>query len=90
MTLERWATFPKRVQLLHIGAEFERARVWEEAGDAHEMRAALSRAHELIALSSSDAQWGNERAQLSALAAMVEEFIQGARKERVALLYQIL
>lgn len=90
MTLERWATFPKRVQLLHIGAEFERARVWDERGDREEVQKALARADELIALSIRDAKWENEVAQIEALKTMVEEFIRGARKENVAVLYHVL
>lgn len=90
MTAERWATFEKRIQLLNIGAEFERARVWEEKGDMVEVQNALARAMELIKLSLLDPKWKNEIDQLHALRTMVMEFVSGAHKGEAALLYQVL
>lgn len=90
MTLERWKTFQKREQLLFIGSEFERARVWQEEGDNEKFRGALDRALVLINLSLEDEQWQDDREQLIALRSEVEKFQSGENKNRVAVLYQAL
>lgn len=49
MTLERWRTFSEHEQLLFIGSELERARVWQTTSEKN-FKSALERALELIDL----------------------------------------
>ena len=89
MTLDRWTTFPKRQQLLFIGSEFERARVWQEK-QGNEFYSALERAFELIDLALQDPKWKPEILQLLALRAEIAKFYIGERKDKIDYLYQVL
>jgi hypothetical protein len=89
MTSERWKKLSCRDQLLHIGSEFERARVWEEKGDSEEVRNALERALTLIDLSIDDPQWRERRYALWVVRGYVGEFYCGEKKG-VAELYRLL
>ena len=50
MTLERLEKFSEREQLLILGSEFERARVWQNDKNSEEYTGALTRALEIIDL----------------------------------------
>ena len=73
MTQERWNSFKKREQLLFIGSEFERARVWQ-AEDKENFMRALEQALVLIDLTLTDPKWGKETLQLLTLRAEVAQF----------------
>ena len=53
MTSERWQSFDKSQQLLMIGSELERARVWQ-GKDEKSFRGALERGLELVDLTLGD------------------------------------
>lgn len=89
MTIERWKTFSKRDQLLHTGAEFERARVCEQENNPEGRALALGQALELINLSLRDPKWGSERVMLEGLQSEVARF-QDKNPQGVGLLYQML
>jgi hypothetical protein len=89
MILERWQTFSKREQLLHTGAEFERARICEEESNSDGRALALKRALELIHLSLQDSKWRDERAMIETLEKEVKRF-QDYDSHGVALLYQVI
>lgn len=61
MDRERWAKFSFREQLLFIGSELERARVWQEQNDKEKFRSALERALELIDLAIPTSQSAGNR-----------------------------
>ena len=89
MTLNRWKMFQKREQLLFIGSEFERARVWQERGGS-EFLSALERALVLIDLTLDDPKWKNDSFQLLSLRAEVAKFFIGENKNSIEILYQAL
>lgn len=86
MNLPRWHAFAKRTQLLMIGSELMRARVWQ-VGDAEKFESALHRAIELIDCTASDPKWQDSLAALSILKQEIELFIGGKRKDDVFALY---
>ncbi len=63
MNAARWQTLPKRIQLLSIMAELERARTWEQERGA-QFTGALERALDLLDLTFGDPRWKNETLQL--------------------------
>ncbi|MBI2889092.1 MAG: hypothetical protein HYY10_04175 [Candidatus Liptonbacteria bacterium] len=89
-TRERWARFDKHMQLLNIIAELERARVWQEQGNAALYSSALERALELVDFSLDEPKWGRNKLQLLILREEVAKFYCGERKESVAELCRIL
>jgi len=90
MTIERWRTIPKREQLLHIGAEFERARVAEEAHDPGRVRFMLERALALIDFTLDDPKWRGETRMLLGLREEAAKSYIGESKSTVGRLYQLL
>ena len=90
MTSDRWQIFDKRTQLLTIGAEFERARVWETQGDVANVRGALERALFLIDLMLDDPKWRGDLAMLLGLRGAVGRYYVGDETRSVALLSQAL
>jgi hypothetical protein len=90
MTSERWRTIPKREQLLHIGAEFERGRVAEEEHDPDRVRFMLERALALIDLTLGDPKWREETRMLLGLRDEVAKSYLGESKSPVERLYQLL
>jgi len=90
MTPERWHTFSDRLQLLTIGAEFERARVAEEEGDTERIQMALDRALTLIDLTLEDKKWSGRRAMLEGLQSDTTGFRTGETKGTVAVLWRAL
>ena len=90
MTQERWNAFSKRDQLLMIGSEFERARVWEQDQRGKEFLGALERALNLIAFARNDPKWDEEMAQIIGLEEEVKTFQSGNSRREVAILYRML
>lgn len=89
MTLERMRTFSKHDQMLFVGSEFERARVWQH-NDEGKFRGALVRAEELLKLVMKDPKWQEYLPMLEGLLHEVKRFATGAAKESVAILYRAL
>ncbi|MBI2623344.1 MAG: hypothetical protein HYW65_02100 [Candidatus Liptonbacteria bacterium] len=88
-TRERWAKFDKHMQLLNIIAELERARVWQEQGNAPAYLSALERALELIDFSLGEEKWNKSKLQLIILREEIAKLYCGEKKQ-VAELFQIL
>jgi len=89
MTIERLAKFSKHDQLLILGSEFERARVWQNT-DQEKFRLALDRALEIINLLLLDPKWNWELDQLSFLRDEILKFASGENKEEIGVLYRAL
>lgn len=89
MTSERWNGFSKRDQLLFIGSEFERARVWQTE-DKENFKTALEQALALIDLTLQDPKWKLETLRLLTLRNEVARFYVGERKDQVEYLYNAL
>ncbi|MEK7555056.1 MAG: hypothetical protein AAB518_03680 [Patescibacteria group bacterium] len=89
MTEERWHTLTKRVQLLSIGAELERARVWESKKEA-QFRGAIERALGLIDLTIGDPKWRGESLRLIVLRDAVAAHYAGVAKESIKKVYEAL
>ncbi len=89
MTEERWRIIPKREQLLAIGAEFERARVWERKGEV-QFKGALERALTLIDLTIADSKWKAERLQLFVLRDLVAGHYVGTAQGSIRKAYEVL
>lgn len=64
LTPERWATFPLRTRLLHVGTELTRLEHWLERGDAAAAAGCAERARALLDLSVITARPGRERREL--------------------------
>ena len=56
MDSSRWDVFPKNQQLLSIGSELMRAKVWQNQ-DTDKFKLALERGLELIDLCLADPKW---------------------------------
>ena len=89
MQLERWQKFTRREQLLFLGSELERARVWQ-AQDPEKFRSALERALEFIDLSLADSQWRENIYQMLYLRQAIAELYLGQGRYTVAELYAAL
>lgn len=77
MKIERWQTFQKRDQLLHIGAAILRASHWQGKDDKL-FRLSLEEALKLADLCIQDNKWQDE----------LEKFSSDERQENVKILYQ--
>lgn len=89
MELSRWEKFNKREQLLAIGSEFMRARVWQ-GKDQEKFLSALERALELIDLTLSDSKWKNNLRMLLGLREEVGKFYIAKRTDDISILYNAL
>ena len=89
MTRERWNTFSKREQLLFIGSELERARVWQ-GNDLDAFRSALARARALLDLTLEDSKWSENAFLIVVLRDEVDKFSNGSRKDSIQILYRAL
>lgn len=89
MDQSRWENFDKRQQLLTIGAEFMRARVWQ-GKDKNNFLSALERALELIDLTISDKRWRNNLPMILGLREAVAEFYVFKRTDDISFLYNVL
>lgn len=89
MTLDRWTKLSRREQLFSIGAEFERARVWQGKDEAL-FKGALERALVLIDLTLETKLTPAELRQFLALRNEVGQFYVGERVDNVAVLSNAL
>ena len=89
MELNRWKNFTKRKQLLTIGAEFMRAKIWQ-GKDQEKFLLALERALELIDLMIQDAKWRDNIRMLLGLREEVGKFYIAKRTDSISLLYNAL
>jgi len=89
MDINRWKNFTKRQQLLTIGAEFMRAKVWQ-GKDKNNFLSALERALGLIDLAISDEKWRENILMLLRLREEVAKFYIFQRTDDVSLLYNAL
>jgi len=89
MDQNRWNDFSKREQLLTIGAEFMRAKVWQQKSRQN-FSLALERALELIDLTISDEKWKDNLSMLFVLRGIVAEFYIFKRQEDISFLYNAL
>jgi hypothetical protein len=80
MNLNRWKNFTKRQQLLTIGSEFMRAKVWQEK-DREKFLLALERALGLIDLTLSDEKWRSSLQMILVLREEVAKFFIAQRKD---------
>ena len=80
MDINRWKNFTKRQQLLTIGSEFVRAKVWQEK-DQEKFRLVLERALELIDLTLSDKKWRDNLQMILILREEVAKFFIAQRKD---------
>lgn len=89
MTLERWKQFSKRQQLLFVGSELERARVWQKE-DEEKFKGALERGIELVDLMILDQQWKDGLPMILKLREEMAKFHAGGNKTDIKALYQAL
>ncbi len=89
MEVERWKNFTKRQQLLTIGAEFIRAKVWQNR-DKEKFLSALERALRLIDLTLSDAKWKDNILMILRLREEAAKFYVWERTDDISLLYRAL
>lgn len=64
LTRERWAAFPMRRRVLHVGAELHRLQRGLARGDGRESRRSVERAIELLDLTVETARPGRQRREL--------------------------
>jgi len=89
MDINRWKNFTKREQLLTIGAEFMRAKVWQNKSQGN-FNSALERALELIDLTISDEKWKENILMPLLLREEVAKFYTSQRTDDVSMLYAAL
>lgn len=89
MTFERMKTFSVSEQLLFVGSELERARVWQ-GSDTEKFKMALDRALELVVLMRDDPKWRENIAMLEYLENILYRFRTGAEKQSIKFLYNAL
>ncbi len=89
MTQERFNTFLKSQQLLMIGSEIMRAKVWQNKNQDNFL-SALERGLELIDFSLADSKWKNNLFVLLYLRDKISEFYVGLAKYNIEILYQSL
>ena len=89
MNTARWHQLPKRIQLLSIMAELERARVWESDRGA-QFTGALGRALDLIDLTLADLRWKEETLQLLTLRDEIAGRYAGVSRKSTLILSQAL
>jgi hypothetical protein len=89
MILDRWKNFAKRQQLLTIGAELMRAKIWQKK-DQEKFLSALGRALELIDLTISDKKWEDNFLMPLRLREEVAKFYITQRTDDISVLYNAL
>ncbi|PIU99208.1 hypothetical protein COS59_00960 [Candidatus Wolfebacteria bacterium CG03_land_8_20_14_0_80_36_15] len=89
MTQERFNTFLKSQQLLMIGSEIMRAKVWQNKNQ-DKFLSALERGLELIDFSLAASKWKNNLFVLLYLRDKISEFYVGLAKYNIEILYQSL
>ena len=89
MTEDRWRNFSKHDQLLMIGSELERARVWQGKDDEN-FKGALKRGLDMVKLSKSDPQWREWQYAINGLELEVQKQIGNESRIEILSLYQAL
>lgn len=89
MNLDRWKTFSKSQQLLMIGSEIIRAKVWQRKDD-EKFRNALARGMRLTELCQSDEKWQSTKAMLVGLQEEFQKFFNKSRTDDISILYRAL
>lgn len=89
MDINRWKNFVKHQQLLMIGSEFMRAKVWQGKNQQNFI-SALERALELIDLTISDDKWENNLSIILGLRDEVAKFYIAKRTDDISCLYNAL
>ena len=89
MTEDRWRNFSKHDQLLMIGSELERARVWQRKDDEN-FKSALKRGLDMIKLSKNDPQWCEWQDAIDGLELEVQKQIGNESQIEILSLYQAL
>ena len=89
MTVNRWKTFSKSQQLLMIGSEIMRAKVWQNKNEQN-FAAALERGRKLVELSLADAQWKDSKPMLVGLEQELKNFAVKTRTDDIGTLYRAL
>lgn len=89
MTQERFNKFQRHDQLLMIGSELERARVWQNK-DLPNFAGALRRALELVILAEADPKWAAWLEVLAGLNAQVDSFLNFKNTGDVSVIYKSL
>ena len=86
MKLERWQTFSKHDQLLHMGAAIMRASTFQNKNNENFL-IALREAQALMSLTLQDPKWQKSDALLF-FKEELEQFAEDKRKENIKILYQ--
>jgi hypothetical protein len=89
MDLIRWESFTRSQQLLMIGSEIMRAKVWQDK-DETLFHGALERAFPLIDLSLEDKKWEDRKFSLLQFREELGKFYSGERKDSIEFLYNVL
>lgn len=89
MTIERWKNFTKSQQLLTIGSELTRAKIWQ-GKDEGKFLLALERALQLIDFTISDPKWRDRLGMLLGFRDIVAEFYTFKRTDDISILYRAL
>lgn len=89
MKLNRWKNFTQHEQLLMIGSEFMRAKVWQKK-DQEKFLSALERALILIDLTLSDSKWENKLRMILGLREETAKFYTTKCADDISLLYNAL
>ena len=89
MKKERWEKLTKREQLLNIGAELMRAKVWQ-GKNQEKFLSAIERALQLIDLSLSDERWKNNLLMILRLREELAKFYTSKRTDDISILYRAL
>lgn len=89
MKLNRWKKFSKHQQLLTIGSEFMRAKVWQKK-DQKKFLSALERALELIDLTFCDVKWKDSIRMILGLREEVAKFYILKRTDDISFLCNAL
>ena len=89
MTEDRWRNFSKHDQLLMIGSELERARVWHGKDDDN-FKGALKRGLDMVKLSKSDPQWREWQDAIAGLELEVQKQIDNKSETKILSLWQAL
>lgn len=87
MILERFKTFSKSQQLLMIGSEIMRAKVWQNKNQDNFI-SVLERGLELIDFSLADPKWKTNLFILLFLRDKISEFYVGLARYNIETLYQ--
>ncbi|HTY00317.1 MAG TPA: hypothetical protein VMG09_09850 [Bacteroidota bacterium] len=64
LTLERWVRYSLDKQILMVGSEFARAKVFLRSGEVGDAKECFERAFELLDLCADDPQWSRKRKEL--------------------------